>query len=113
MPQTDDCNWLSNRELAVGATVGQGALMAVTQIFSSNVLAPAEARFLMSAPPLELWSVATCTGGLPTMVFPRMMLPWEPAARKSPFEFPKMSFCSIVLSILVALIRPIPKFPIP
>ncbi len=75
MPQTNDCNRLSKRELAFGATVGHGALMPITQMFSSKVLAPAEARFLISAPPLEAWSVADCTGGLPVTVFPRMMLP--------------------------------------
>jgi hypothetical protein len=82
-------------------------------MFSSNVFAPAAAMFLISAPPLALWSEATCTGGLPMMVFARIMLPWTPAARRIPFEFPKTSFCSIVLSVSVAVISPIPKFPSP
>ena len=54
MPQTRACSWLCKREKAVGVTVGHGALIPMMQMFSSNVLAPAVARFLMSAPPLEL-----------------------------------------------------------
>ena len=109
MPQPTDCNWLSSTELAAGAAAGQGALTPVKQMFSSKVLAPAAARFLISKPLLEVWSTATCTGALPTMMFPRMMLPWTPAVRNIPFTFPTISLSSIVLSVSEGVTKPIPK----
>jgi len=74
-----------------------------------NVLAPSSARFLISTPLVEVWSTATCTGGLPMMRFPRMTFPWTPAARKIPFVFPTTVFSSITLPVSLAATRPMPK----
>src|SRR5579864_7476856 len=95
-----------------GPTDGQGALTDVIQTLPSNVLAPGSARFLISKPPIALWSTAICTGGLPTIVFPRKVLPWTPVVTKIPFALPTISLFSIVLSVSMAAGIPIPKlFP--
>src|SRR5579862_2207990 len=95
-----------------GPTDGQGALTDVMQTLPSNVLAPGSARFFISKPPFVVWSTAIWMGGLPTIVFPRKMLPWTPVVTKIPLALPTISLFSIVLSVSIAAGMPIPKlFP--
>src|SRR5262249_16840861 len=96
-------------EVAGGQNVGQGVLMEVRQRLPRNVLAPLSAKFLMSTPLAEGWSRLTWTGGLATIRFRRMTFPETPAARNTPFEFPRRVLSSITLPVSLGVMRPMPK----
>src|SRR5262249_2185972 len=93
-------------------SAGQGALMEVRQRLPRKVLAPSSAKFLMSTPLAEGWPMITCPGGSATLRFRRMTFPEAPAARNTPFEFPRSVLSSITLPVSLAVMRPMPKlFP--
>ena len=75
MPQPKACSSSSRREFALRAAAGQGASRPEMQMLLPNVFAPTVAMFLISKPLVAVWSMATCKGGLPTITFPRIVLP--------------------------------------